>query len=82
MAFGELHRLEAPLHRQLGRAVDQEERAVRESGHLEVRPLDPVREIGAFVDVPFRIVESAARELGDAEVDQRPGAEVVAELER
>ena len=81
VAFGELHRLEVPLHRQLVRAIEGEERAVGKSGHLEVRAFDQVREIDAFVDVPFRIIESTAEELGDAEVDQRPRTEVVAELE-
>jgi hypothetical protein len=77
--FGQPDRLPAVLRRPGERPADVKRRLVRQAGELQVRPPDPARQRDALLQVRLGLLEPGCPVLGDAEVDQRQRAQVLAQ---
>ena len=79
MPFGQLDRLPAVLRRPGKRPPDVERRLVRQAEELQIRPPDPARQRDALLQVWLGLLEPGRPVLGDAQVDQRQRAQVLAQ---
>ena len=78
---GERDRLLAELVRDRGAlpAERSRHREVREAADLQVRPADPPRKLEPLLQMAARVPEPRRPQLGDPEVHQRGGPQVVAQ---
>ncbi len=79
MPFGQLDRLPAALRPPRKRPRDLNRRLIRQAGELQIGPPDPARQRDALLQVRLGPLEPGRPVLGDAQVDQRQRAQVLAQ---